>query len=284
MPSVSPPVTGVAITRVELSIGSIDLFRFSDYDHAFPRHSHDRFTLGVFGPGNGSIRVERGNFRAIEGSILAIAPDEAHAADPARGRGWTYRTLYPSQRIVDIALERCGNAQPFHQPVLDDAPLAHRVEQVHKTLEEEGPSLRMEESLVGVVRHLFLRHGAPASNPGRAPASAAVRLAREYLEENYSQPVKLAELAALCGVTAFHLIHSFRAAVGMPPHVYLTQVRASRARDFLVRGKTLSSVAYACGFSDQSHLTRVFKRIYGITPGVYVAASMRPRRLHRSTN
>jgi AraC-like DNA-binding protein len=87
-------------------------------------------------------------------------------------------------------------------------------------------------------------------------------------------PVKLAELASICGVTPFHLIHSFRASFGIPPHAYLTQVRARRAREMLIRGNPLSSVAYMCGFSDQSHLTRVFKRIYGVTPGVYVAASL----------
>jgi AraC-like DNA-binding protein len=38
----------------------------------------------------------------------------------------------------------------------------------------------------------------------------------------------------------------------------------------LVRGEQLSAVAYTCGFADQSHLTRVFKKIFGITPGAYV--------------
>ena len=58
----------------------------------------------------------------------------------------------------------------------------------------------------------------------------------------------------------------------MPPHAYLTQVRANRARELLVRGEPLSAVAYTCGFSDQSHLTRIFKKIFGITPGAYVGS------------
>ena len=285
MPSTSPcAASGVAITRVDLSIGSIDLFRFSNYDHAFPRHSHDRLTLGVFGARNGSIRVQRGNFRAVEGAILAIVPDEAHAAEPMRGLGWTYRTLYPSQQIVDLAVEsNTALSPPFHQPVLHDERLARRIELVHTALETSGASLSLEEKLIGVVRDLFSGHGAPPSAAGKPRASAAVSLAREYLETNYAQPVKLAELAGRCGVTAFHLIHSFRAAVGMPPHAYLTQIRASRAREMLIRGKALSSVAYMCGFSDQSHLTRVFKRIYGVTPGFYVSASTRRGRIADTT-
>jgi AraC-like DNA-binding protein len=275
MPSTMPCAAGVSITRVNLSIGSLELFRFSSYDHAFPRHSHDRFTLGVFGADNGSIRVERGKFRAAEGSILAIAPDEAHAADPMRGRGWTYRTLYPSQRIVDVALDsRRSIASPFSRPVFHDAPLARRIEDVHARLQDAGSTLQTEEDLLGVIRHLFARHGSSPSSIDKTRTSVAVTRAREYLDANYALPVKLAELASLCGVTPFHLIHSFRASLGIPPHAYLTQVRAQRAREMLIGGNPLSSVAYMCGFSDQSHLTRVFKRIYGVTPGVYVAASI----------
>jgi AraC-like ligand binding domain. len=66
--------SGVYVTRVELSIGALDLFRFLNYDHAFPRHSHDRFTVGVFGPQNGTIRFRGGDWQAREGSILAIPP------------------------------------------------------------------------------------------------------------------------------------------------------------------------------------------------------------------
>jgi AraC-like DNA-binding protein len=67
-------------------------------------------------------------------------------------------------------------------------------------------------------------------------------------------------------------VRSFTDVVGMPPHAYLTQIRANRARALLLAGETLSGAAYRCGFCDQSHLTRTFKRLFGVTPGSYVAA------------
>src|SRR5512141_1660628 len=103
--------SGVCVTRIELSIGALDLFRFLNYDHAFPRHSHDRFTVGVFGPQNGTIRFRGGDWQAREGSILAIPPDEAHSADPLPGSGWTYRTFYPSTELVALAVEDSGHAE-----------------------------------------------------------------------------------------------------------------------------------------------------------------------------
>ena len=267
---------GVRVRHVELSIGGVDLFVFSGFGHAFPRHSHESLTVGVFGAGNGSISVSRGTFRATPGAILAIGAEETHSADPLRGGGWTYRSIYPSRALVDLAVGPESSAgRRFSQPVVHDEKLAQRISLVHAALDSDTPSMRIEESLLGVLRSLLDRHTEKRDDRVTITSSHAVSRARAYLEENFARPVKLAELAAICGITAWHLVHSFRDSTGIPPHAYLTQVRVSRARDMLLDGEALSSVAYRCGFSDQSHLTRVFKRIHGVTPGAYVAAMTR---------
>jgi AraC-like DNA-binding protein len=271
--------SGVYVTRVELSIGALDLFRFVRYDHAFPRHSHDRFTVGVFGPQNGTIRFRGGDWQAREGSILAIPPDEAHSADPLRGSGWTYRTFYPSTELVALAVEDSGQAEKafFERPILDDPPLARSLIALHNNLLSPSHGLAVEETLLLTLRDLLLRHATERA-PSTAPTfpARAVAAARAYLDQHYAQNVKLAELSSVCGMSPFHLIRSFRDVVGMPPHAYLTQVRANRARSLLVSGETLSATAYMCGFADQSHLTRTFKRIFGVTPGVYLSAYRLP--------
>jgi AraC-like DNA-binding protein len=266
---------GVQVTRVQLSIGALDLFRFVRYDHAFPRHSHDRFTIGVFGSGNGTIRFRRAKWKAVDGSILAVPPDEAHSADPIADRGWTYRTIYPSTELVAYALEDATQAEAayFKQPILHDPALASTLLALHEELLSPEHGLAAEETLLMSLRLLLTRHATQRIPIHTPPVSArAVSLARAYLDDNFSQAVKLAELSALCDISPFHLIRSFRDIVGMPPHAYLTQVRANRARDLLVSGEALSGTAYLCGFSDQSHLTRTFKRIFGVTPGAYLGA------------
>jgi AraC-like DNA-binding protein len=269
----------VRVTRVELSIGTLDLFCFENYDHAFPRHSHDRFTVGVFGAGNGTIRFRGARWNAAEGSILAVPPDEAHSADPLPGYGWTYRTFYPSTELVAQAIEDSGHAKKafFERPILDDPQLARTLMALHCNLLSPARGLAAEETLLLSLRQLLLRHSterAPSTSP--AVAARAVSTARAYLDRNYSHAVRLAELSSVCEMSPFHLIRSFRDIVGMPPHAYLTQVRANRARDFLVRGEALSATAYLCGFSDQSHLTRTFKKIFGVTPGAYLSAYRLP--------
>jgi AraC-like DNA-binding protein len=73
-------------------------------------------------------------------------------------------------------------------------------------------------------------------------------------------------------VSPFQLIRAFHAVFGVPPHAYLMQVRLRAARTMLVRGESITTAAFTCGFVDQSHLTRVFKRYYGMTPGVFTRA------------
>ena len=160
---------GVHVTRVELSIGSLDLFRFDDYDHAFPRHSHDRFTIGAFGHGNGRIRMSGQNWTAADGAILAIPPDAAHSAEPRKGSGWTYRSLYPSFEVMDAALESSSVDARFGRPVIEDASLAAAIVSVHADLERSGSTLRNEERLLSLLRSIVDRHAAQSPS-SRAPA------------------------------------------------------------------------------------------------------------------
>jgi len=64
----------------------------------------------------------------------------------------------------------------------------------------------------------------------------------------------------------------FRRATGVPPHSFQLQERVARVQRLLRAGSSIADVAYFCGFSDQSHLARTFKKVVGVTPGVFRAA------------
>ena len=81
--------------------------------------------------------------------------------------------------------------------------------------------------------------------------------------------VPLTELAQHAGVSPFWLSRRFHAQLGLPPSVYQRQLRVDRARAYLRRGWPLADVATACGFYDQAHLHRHFRRMTGVTPGGY---------------
>ena len=95
---------------------------------------------------------------------------------------------------------------------------------------------------------------------------------REFLDAHFPENVTLDALAEVAELNPFRLVRSFRTAIGMPPHAYLLHRRIRHAEHLLRRGVATAEVAAACGFADQSHLTRTFKQANGITPARFRAA------------
>lgn len=92
----------------------------------------------------------------------------------------------------------------------------------------------------------------------------------EYIDANLSETMTLADLAAVAGLNQYCLGRRFRGEFGMPPHEFVVHERVAAAKRLLRRGDDpLKAIAARCGFSDQSHMTRVFRRLAGTTPGRY---------------
>jgi AraC-like DNA-binding protein len=105
----------------------------------------------------------------------------------------------------------------------------------------------------------------------RAVLTPAIARARATLQARYAENVRLPELAALAGMSPCHLVHLFHREVGLPPHAYQIHLRVAHARTLVAAGVPLIDVASRTGFSDQSHLTRLFKRVTGLSPGRFAA-------------
>jgi AraC-like DNA-binding protein len=109
---------------------------------------------------------------------------------------------------------------------------------------------------------------APQAHGGLSPS--AMRRVREYVDMHLGDSMDLATLAAVAGLSIHHFAREFKQSTGLTPHHYLTQKRVERAQEMLAHtALSLSEIAYAVGFSDQSHLARHFRQILGITPGQF---------------
>jgi len=130
--------------------------------------------------------------------------------------------------------------------------------------------VRLRDALEALGPRLERSDG--AAEPAEHPAVGRVR---GFLETNYRSRIRLAALAELTGLSTFHLIRVFREATGIPPYAYLEQIRVNRAAALIRSGCPVSSVAFQTGFADQSHLTRFFKRLVGVTPARYQRSALR---------
>ncbi len=100
-----------------------------------------------------------------------------------------------------------------------------------------------------------------------------LRRYRDFIEADPAAPIDLAALARLASVTRFQVIRDFkRQGTGLTPGAYIRRCRLRAARQFIEQGLPLADAAAAAGFADQSHLSRVFHSIHGITPLMFRAA------------
>jgi AraC family transcriptional regulator len=140
-------------------------------------------------------------------------------------------------------------------------------------LREGGPGGRLlVESLGNVLAVHLLRQFSP-SGPADAHAGPGLpkqklRAVLEYIHEHLDAELSLDHLAAVAHLSPYHFARLFKNSTGLPPHQYVIARRVERAKE-LLRGPErppLAEVATELGFADQSHFTRHFKRLVGVTP------------------
>lgn len=179
----------------------------------------------------------------------------------------------PLIHMERAAYELTGHhqASPSFSPVRrDDAWASNGIVSVHQTLMQEANALESESQFVCTLAQLVkqyadLRFG--EQHVGNE--HDAIQKARQYIQENYAEAILLNQLAAHVSLSPYYLLRAFRASVGMPPHAYLDTIRIRHAQQLIVAGRPLADVALDVGYNSQSHLTRRFKQIIGVTPGQY---------------
>lgn len=256
------------------ALGGVELLRARFVEFCFPAHAHEEFMIAVTESGRALPWYCGGTHSHGAGDMIVLNPGEAHGGGPASGSPWEFRALYPSVALMQrAALERAGRhgaLVAFTEPVVRDPVAAAAVHRAHAALERPSSSLERESRLLYALGYLIARHalqGAPTRRIGSE--HRAVRRAREFLHAHPSENISLDALARAAGLSAFHLCRVFHAQTGLSPHAYQTMVRVRLAKALLSRGTPIAQAAAEAGFCDQAHLTRHFKRVYGVTPGRY---------------
>jgi AraC-like DNA-binding protein len=249
--------------------GGTELLSARYVTHAFGLHTHPTYTLAVVTGGAEQYRYRGALHRVGPGQIALLNPDEPHDGSRAVEAGWRYRVMYvPAGAFTALAPDRPGRPS-FPDSVVQDTALAASFVALHDAL-GATPSLAREEGFLLLLANLALRHGRDLPVPGRIGREAGpVARVRAYLDDHLAEAVPLARLAGIAGLHPLSLIRAFRRSEGMPPHAYQTARRIAQAQALLRQGLATAAVAQDCGFADQSHLTRAFKRVVGVPPGLY---------------
>lgn len=264
--------------RVELhrsSVAGVEAMTLATA-HAFPRHSHDQYGVGVIDRGGQRSWSGVGPVEAGPGDVIMVNPGEVHDGVPHHTPARAWRMVYLDPALTTCEADDVAGGAPARvelRPVARDEVLAHRFSRLFEVATAFPDPLARDEALLALVACLVRRQGV-ATNPAPVPAGPTppVALARSLIDDDPAAPVTLAELAVVAGVSRFQVLRAFSRELGLTPRAYVLQRRLSLARRLIADGGRLADTAVAAGFADQSHMTRTFVSHLGVTPGRYAAA------------
>jgi AraC-like DNA-binding protein len=243
--------------------------------HAYRPHSHPTWTVAVVERGAARFELDATQQRAVQGELFVLEPESVHTGMAAVPEGWAYKVLYIEPQLLHDWDERDASPpEAARWVVFRDVALRAALDRAHAALITEPPGdIATEEAVLQAVAALrpHLKPGPPSRGRDRAE-HAAVRRAREHLRDRWDQRVTLDQLSKVAGLSRFELVRRFREHNAVTPHAFQTDLRIAEARRLLSAGFAPAEVAATCGFADQPHLSRVFKRAVGVSPGRYARA------------
>lgn len=248
-----PPVPGVH-----------EVFHARFDRHAYPRHTHDAWTVLIVDRGDIRFELEGRDHGSATSTVTVLPPHVVHDGRAGPSGSFVKRVLYLDATY--LADDLIGHA--VDTPTLVDARLRSILAAAHRSLSVGQEALAAETYLSLAAESLQAR----LRRRSRVDPPVAVDLAdatRAVLDDQVRSGVTLQELSERLGASRGHVVRAFSSRFGVAPHAYLLGRRIDLARTLLLDGLSAASVAVEVGFHDQSHLTRHFVRHVGTTPGSF---------------
>lgn len=246
----------------------------------YERPNGHTFSLYLEG-GSGTRRIDRGAVTGWPGA-LCVMPQGASSEWDITDVFTFVHVYLPDQemrRFFAEMFDRDCRLMVVPEATFDHAPALRQALRHVADAARSGDTLLADESIATALASLFVdpRYGGiqPVTvKSGLAPAIR--RRITDYIEAHLDRQITLPDLASVAGLSEFHLQRMFRASCGVSPHGWVLHRRVAHAKALLAGAEPIARIAAACGFSSQSHLTRVFKLMTGITPSAYRLGASSP--------
>lgn len=249
------------------------------------KHGPAEHTISVsLGPGNHGVLMTEEGRRPVDfgsGNVAVHAAGEPFAAEWPRIKARSPVVhMNISPRFLASVSGRLESPRINLRSVVlrSEATLSRCAQWARREVEGEGMGSRLAWDTLALIASLQLLRATRSAelkletNPKGLPPTALIRVL-ERLHDDLGARVSLETLAQDSGMSRFHFCRQFRRSTGLSPYQYQLRIRVERAQSLLSQSpeRSLTDVALECGFYDQAHLTRVFRRYVGVTPGRFRA-------------
>jgi AraC-like DNA-binding protein len=250
--------------------GDVDRVEACFSGAAFAPHRHDTYAIGITLEGVQSFDYRGITRHSLPGQLVILHPDELHDGRAGDESPFRYRTAY----VVPAALQDVlgGVPLPFIAGgVSSDPRLVAAVCALLEDYDRPLTGIAWQDVLYDLAMALQAVAGVRGA---RMPVNReAAACARDYIDAHVEAGFSLDDLEQVARYDRWQLSRDFRALFGTSPYRYLILRRLDRARCMMLDGHANAETAHACGFADQSHLTRHFRKAFGLTPHAWLKAS-----------
>ena len=251
---------------------AIEAYWLQNVLEPFPDHFHDYYLIGFIEKGARELTCGGQKYITTEGDLFTLNPHEPHGCRSYDGKPFSYRGIGVLPDVMRAAMrEITGQAilPRFRERILSQSELACSLRDLHAMIVQEDKEFRKEEIFLMLLGQLLRDNAGETPLPDAYKDESDIGAACAYLEEHSGEPVSLDRLGEVAGLSKYYLLRSFTKQKGISPYRYLETIRIAKARKLLERNVPMIEVALQTGFADQSHFSRFFKRLIGVTPRQY---------------
>ncbi|RUT45478.1 AraC family transcriptional regulator [Paenibacillus anaericanus] len=251
----------------------IEAYRFKGIMQKFPAHFHEYYVIGFIEAGQRYLVCKGEEYIINPGDLLLFNPLDTHSCEQIDGKTLDYRCINVKPEVMKKAvLEVTGheNLPYFKQSVLYHSEVVSNLKELHIKISNKESGFKKEELFLYLLEELIQTQSDLTILPTASEPSYEINTVCNYLEENYTKTITLNDLSDLTGWSKYHLLRTFTRKMGISPNSYLETIRVNQAKKLLEQGIKPIEVTFLTGFSDQSHLTKFFKRQVGLTPKQYM--------------
>lgn len=238
-------------------------------EHRFPIHSHTEYAVCVVDRGLQTFITARNKGVLSPSCFASINPEQLHSGQNANECGWHQYVLFFNTDSVERFYDENDAGQQqmaFRSPLCEDSAKTRSITNNIRLMAQTENTLERQCLFQDTLAALSALSG--ANLRALNPSAGFIKRTEELMSDAPEEQHTLESLADIAGMSKFHFLRSFRELTGLTPHAYLTQKRLAKAFSMLKdTDKPVTEIAVECGFSDQPHFIRCFKKLWGTTPG-----------------
>jgi AraC-like DNA-binding protein len=243
----------------------LNFIKHSFKKQEFKKHFHTNYSIGLIIQGIHSLQIENKKSTIIQGEIKIINPYELHIANG--NLTWQYLNFMPNEQIIkNIAQDMCDddiNCEIRFKNYIKDTNATQFFLNLFKSLNSK---FEYEENLIILISYLLKHYAFDKLDTKQIPKS--IQNSIEFIHTYFYDDISLETLSNISNISKYHLIKIFKHKTGLTPHQYIINLRLEYSLKLIKKNIPLSQVAYECGFSDQSHFIKTFRKYYGLTPSL----------------